>query len=151
MKKVILLGLAILLCLTGCGNKEESLKCTLSSKDVVNGYSIESTYNINAKNDLVESVDTVEEVTSDSKEVLKTFETQLNDTYKKMNETYGGYEYSISIDGDKLTSKVTIDYNKMNIDQFIKDQPTLKSYVEKGKLKLDGIKSMYEALGATCE
>lgn len=150
MKKVILLVPVILLCLTGCG-KEESLKCTLSSKDAINGYSIESTYNIKAKNDLVESVDTIEEVTSDSEEILEAFETQLNDSYSKMNETYGGYEYSISIDGDKLTSKVTIDYNKMNIDQFIEDQPTLKSYAKKGKLKLDGVKSMYEALGATCE
>lgn len=140
----------MLLCVTGCG-KEEKLTCTLSSKDVANGYSVESTYNVNAKGGYVESVDTIEEVTSESKETLNAFETQLNSTYSKMNETYGGYDINISINGNKLTSKVTINYNKMNMDQFVADQPALKSYVENGKLKLEGVKTMYESLGATCE
>lgn len=151
MKKLIVLLPVMLILLTGCGTKEGTIKCTLSSKDAVNGYSLESEYTINYKGDVVESVDTVEKVTSESSEILDTFETTLNSTYSKMKETYGGYTYDVSKKDNTVTSKVTIDYNKMNIEQFVKDQPSLKSYVEDNKLKVDGIKSLYENMGATCE
>ncbi len=151
MKKLIVLLPVMLILLTGCGAKEGTIKCTLSSKDAVNGYSLESEYNINYKGDYVEKVDTVEKVTSESEEILDTFKTTLNDTYSKMNDTYGGYDYNVTKDGDTVTSKVTIDYSKMDIEQFVKDQPSLKSYVDDNKLKVDGIKDLYKTMGATCE
>lgn len=151
MKKFILLIPAMLICLSGCGAEEGTTKCTLSSKDVVNNYSLESEYIINYKGDLVENVETTETVISDDDEILDTFKTTLNDTYSKMNETYGGYTYDVTKEDGKVISKVTIDYNKMNVEQFVKDQPTLKSYIEDNKLKAEGLKELYETMGATCE
>lgn len=152
MKKFIFLLPIFILCLTGCGNeKTGSIVCTLSSKDAVNGYQLNSTYKINYKGEIVESVETEEVVTSDKEEILSTFETSLNNTYKKTNDTYGGYTYKVTKEDGKVTSKVTIDYSKMDIEQFVTDQPALKSYVKDNKLLTDGLKSMYETLGATCK
>ena len=39
----------------------------------------------------------------------------------------------------------------MNLKQFVNDQPSLKSYVKDDKLLIDGIKLIYESMGATCE
>ncbi len=152
MKKYfVVLTLVMLLCLTGCGSKEGKIKCTLSSKDAVNDYSLKSTYTINYKGDLVETVDTVEEVTSDKSEVLEVFETQLKETYDKMNKTYGGYKFDVVKKDNKVTSTVNINYGKMKMDQLVKDQPSLKNYVKDNKLKVEGLKAMYKSMGATCE
>ena len=51
----------------------------------------------------------------------------------------------------KVTSDVTIDYSEMDIKEFVEDQPTLNSYVEDGKFLVEGIKALYESMGATCE
>lgn len=159
MKKSILLIFCVLL-LTGCGKqvedkKEEvktgTIKCSLSSKDVVNGYSLEAEYNINYKGEIVESVKTTETVLTTKKNLLNQFEKTFNDTYKAVSDAYGGYDYKVTKEKDKVISVVTIDYNKMNLEQFVKDQPTLKDYVEGGKLKVTGLEELYKAAGATCE
>lgn len=151
MRKFALLIPVLLLCLTGCGAKTGTINCTLSSNNVVNGYKIESEYKINYKGDTVESVETLEVVTSSSNQLLDYFETSLNESYSKMNDNYGGYDYSVTKEEGKVSSKVKIDYNKMNIEQFVKDQPALKSYVSGNKLLTDGVKSLYESMGATCK
>lgn len=152
MKKLIFVIPFIVLCLVGCNDnaKTGTITCTLSSNDVVNGYQLQSTYKINYVGNYVNSVDTEEIVTSDSNDILNYFETTLNDTYKKTNEAYGGYNYNVVKEDGKVTSTVTIDYNNMNLNQFVIDQPTLKSYVDDGKLLVNGIKSMYETMGAIC-
>lgn len=152
MKKSILVLPVLMLCLTGCGSKKEGqITCTHSTNDVVNGYSTESKYVINYKGDDVESVNTVETVTSDNEETLAAFESSLNETYSKTNESYGGYDFTVENKDGKVVSNVTIDYNKMNLDQYVKDQPVLKDFVKNGKMQVDGVKSIYEAMGATCK
>lgn len=152
MKKFLfIIPVLVVSLLVGCGNKGGTIECTLSSKDVVNGYELNSTYKIKYTNDYVNSVETVEVVSSDNSEVLDYFKKNLEDTYKKTNENYGGYDYNVTKDQNKVTANVTIDYSKMNLDQFIKDQPALKSYTKDGKLLVDGVKSLYEAMGATCK
>lgn len=71
--------------------------------------------------------------------------------YGKTNETYGGYTYNIENKDGKVVAKVTIDYNKMDLDQYVKDQPSLKTFVKDGKMQLDGVKTLYETMGATCK
>lgn len=154
MKKLAILVPVLVLSLTGCGTetaKTGTINCTLSTNDVVNGYSLESSYVINYTGDYVDNVETKEEVTSESEDILEYFETTLNDTYSATSKAYGGYTYTVTNENGKVISDVTIDYGKMNIDQYVKDQPTLKSYVEDGKLLVDGIKAIYESMGATCE
>jgi hypothetical protein len=159
MKKMIYVLPILMLCLTGCNkaNTEntktdnKSITCTYSSKDVVNNYQTESQYVINYSGSDVESVNTTETVTSDSEEVLDYIESSLNQTYEATNSAYGGYTYEVTNEDGKVTSIVTIDYNEMDLEQFVTDQPTLKNYVKNGKMQVSGIKALYESLGATCE
>jgi len=157
MKKVLFLLPILAITLTGCFNTktdeltEKSISCTLSTNDVVNGYQLNSTYKINYTGDFVKSVETEEVVTSENETIIDTFEETLNNTYKKTNEAYGGYDYKVTRETGKVTSKVFIDYSKMNLEQFIKDQPSLSSYSKDNKLLVEGIKQMYTSLGAKCE
>lgn len=138
--------------LMGCEGKEVVKKCTLSVNNSSNGYSVNSTYEIHAKGDVVTSVKTKEVVTSDTESILSYFETNLNDTYKKANDTYGGYTYNIKKESNKVTSDVTINYEKMDLKKYVSDNSAMKSYVNKdNKITLKGAKKVYETLGATCE
>ena len=38
----------------------------------------------------------------------------------------------------------------MDIEQYVEDQPSLKTYVEDNKMLKDGLISIYEDMGATC-
>jgi len=61
------------------------------------------------------------------------------------------YYYITNKDG-KVVSKVTIDYSKIDIDKFVKENPAMKSYVNKyNQITLEGVKKMYESMGATCK
>lgn len=154
MKKIIFLIPILVLCLTGCNGKNEEagiVTCALSTNDIVNGYKLESTYKLNYSGKYAISTETEEVVISDSKEVLDYFEKTLNDTYSKLNEAYGGYTYKITKKDDKITSIVKIDYSKMNMEKFVNDQPAYKSFTNDNKLLAEGVKSIYENLGATCE
>lgn len=151
MKKLVLFVPIILLSLTGCGVETGTINCTLNSNDVVNGYKLDSEYKINYTGEYVDSVETLEVVTSDSEDILDTFETTISDTYKATSEAYGGYTYEVTREDGKVSSKVTIDYNEMDIEQFVEDQPTLESFVENGKMLVEGVKAIYESSGATCE
>lgn len=148
MKKYLILFIC-LFCLTGC-DKKGTINCTLSSKDVITGYELQSNYKINYKGKYVLNVETEEIVTSDSEDVLDYFENQVNTSYNALNEAYGGYNINVTREDNKLSSKVIIDYSKMNIEQYVTDSPTLKEYTENNKMLKDGVVALYESLGATC-
>ena len=76
----------------------------------------------------------------------------LNQTYSKTNETYGGYDFKITKDGNTLTADTTIDYNKMDLKKYVEDNSSLKPYVnDNNMLTTDGLKTLYTSLGASCE
>lgn len=162
MKKVIksLLALSLIVLLVGCGEKKETkeevkdktYKCTLSSNDIVNGFKVESVYEIYATGDVVKKVKTEEKVTSDDETILDTFENTLNTTYEAADKNYGGYDYSVTRNDNEVLSITTIDYTKMNLKQYIKDNSALSQYVnDNNELTAEGIKSLYTSMGATCD
>lgn len=157
MKKGIkILGLVCALSLfAGCGTKaaqEETIKCTMTSNMVANGYRLDSEYVVHAKGDIVSSVETIETVTSSNSTILDYFKETLDTTYSSYNSNYGGYTNTITVDGDKLVSKTTVDYSKMDMKKFIEDNSAMTSYVNSNNEMLkNGVISMYEALGAVCE
>ena len=154
MKKLVFLLPILVILSVGCEKEDtevKSISCTLSTNDVVNGYQLNSVYKINYVDKYVKSVNTEEIVTSENEDIINTFEETLNNTYQKTNEAYGGYDYKVTKEVGKVTSTVTIDYSKMNLEQFINDQPSLKNYSKDNKLLLEGIQKMYESLGATCK
>lgn len=156
MKKCIklLATVFVVLLFTGCGNrsKEKITTCTLSSNNVSNNYELKSTYEIYSRNDEVYKVETKEVVTSNSASILDYFEEYLNNTYKVANDKYNGYDYKVTKDNNQVVSKVIIDYNAMDLNKYIEDNTAMQSYVNKNnKLTLDGMKKIYESLGAVCE
>ena len=154
MKKFVKLTFAFMLVvlLTGCLGKDKVTKCTLKSDQSASGYKITSEYNVYSSKDEVNKVVTTETVESKNNTILAYFEKQLKSQYKANNDSYGGYKYEVTNKDGKVVSKVTIDYSKMNLNKFIKDNPAMKSYVNKSnKITVKGIKSMYQSMGATCE
>ncbi len=151
LAKIIFISISILL-LSGCGSKKLTTKCTLDSDQSASGYKLESVYNIYSTNGIVDSVKTKEVVTSKNNTILSYFENILKSQYTKAGKAYGGYTFNVKKEDDKVTSEVTIDYNKMDLSKFVRDNASMKSYVNKSnKITLDGAKKIYESLGATCK
>lgn len=151
--KVLVVALCTLL-LVGCSSKEKNVitTCTLNSDQSASGYTLSSTYKIYSTNNAVTKVETTEIVTSDNETIRDYFVSALENSYKTAEETYGGYTYKVIDEYDKVTSTVTIDYTKMDLNKFIKDNSSMKSYVNKdNKITLEGAKNIYETLGATCK
>ncbi len=156
MKKQIVLTIALAVALiftSGCGKEEEKLMtCTLKSNDVTQDLSVTSTYKVYYQGDVVNKVESKEEVASSNEETLKTIADTTENTYETLNKAYGGYTFEVKRDSGKITSEATIDYGKMDLKQLLKDQPTMKNYMNSdSKLTKKGAQSMYEELGATCE
>lgn len=153
MKKIIsTLFLVLVFSLTGCGNKEAVIECNLNSKDPSNNYELKTDYIIHSKGNIVEYVETKETVISDKQSVLEYFKEYVESTYKSMNDTYGGYTNETKLDDNTLVSTTKVDYAKMDVEQFVKDNTAMKSYVNKNnQIKVEGIKKIYEQLGAVCK
>lgn len=155
MKKILgmLVFVISIILITGCSNNEEVVKtCTSTTNDVANGYKLESKYTVYAKGDIVQKVETVETITSDDEGILEYFEESLEDSYEALKDTYGGYTNEVDNENGKVVSKTTIDYTKMNVEQYVKDNTIMENYVNSdNEFLLEGVISIYEALGATCE
>lgn len=134
-------------------NQQEELKtktCRLSTD--VSTYEVEATYNIFYRSSVVEKVETVEVVTSDDTDILDQFEDTLNSQYRAMKRTYGGYEFDVTNDGYQVESRVTIDYNQVDMDQLLEDSEDLKDYVNSNnRLTVSGITKLYQGMGAVCD
>ena len=155
MKKYLAL-VSLVICVmlvSGCQEKEDYVvKCTLSQNNVLGNYQIESTYEITTDGKIAKSVKTVETITSENDAFLDSMNTTLKTTYETMNNAYGGYVFDVYQEDGKVVSIVSIDYTALNLDKLLTDQPTMKNYAnEANQLTLEGIKSMYTAMGATCE
>ena len=156
MRKIISLSLVIVVCLTlcgcGCSKKSDNLssKCSLESNQ--KDYKLETNHKIYSKKDVVTKVETKTTITSSNKEKLEQFEKDLTSQYKSLNNTYGGYDYDIKINGDKLTISVTVDYTKYDMKKFVDNNIAMKEYVnDKNEFTLDLAKKYYSSTGAKCE
>ena len=135
--------------LTGCGNNGvQSMTCTRTMNQ--NGIKTGLKYTVIYQGDYVTRVKSVETIETDSSEVLDAYQEQIESIYSP----YKGidyYEYDVSIDGDKLTSTVDINYEKIDTDKLLEIDSANGQLIKDGKIKLSDIKSVYEAIGAVCE
>ena len=154
-RKVLLFSVLILslFILAGCsdGKKVKVLKCSIE-KDVTDSIHLESKYNVYYTGKYVNSIKTVESVTAKDKSVLEAYQKQLDVAYKEYRKL-DGYDNSIELKGDKLTSKTNIDYTKIDMDELVKIEKSLKNIIKDGKIKVDDIRAIYEDenFGAKCE
>lgn len=143
--------IGIILIISGCGKKEVMKTCTLTQTNSTQGYKLENEYKIYGTGKVVDKVVTTETVISDDDEILDYFEEYIDSTYETMNDNYGGYEYTIKKNNNKLITETTIDYNKMNVKKYVEDNSVMKNYVNSdNKLLISGVTQIYELMGASC-
>ena len=148
----IIFTFMLVIILVGCKSEKLVSKCSSTSNQTTNGYIIKSDYDIYADKDVVNKVVTTETITSNNNTILAYFEKQLKNQYKSYNKTYSGYSYKITNEKVKVVCEVTIDYTKLDMKKFIKDNPAMKTYVNKNnKLTVKGLKNMYKSTGASCQ
>lgn len=143
---VIIIALVLLL-----SNKTQTLTCTNTSNQSASGYTLESTYVIKSKNNIVKEIKIEEVITSEDQDVLKRFEDQFNEQYEYNKNTYGGYEYKVINKDNKVSTDVLIKYTKVDMKIIISNNEAMKEYTKNDKLTLSGAKTMYEKSGATCK
>lgn len=149
---VLLLILVLLIAIIGIRNREKTTVCSLKNNQISSGYSINSTYEIHSKRKIVSTIIINQKITSKDEKILKEFKDSFEKQYKNYNKTYGGYQYSGKINKDTFTSKVIVDYKKVDLDKFVKDNEAMKEYMnKKNKFTIDGAKKMYEYMGASCK
>ena len=131
-------------------NTTKVTTCKLNNKQ--SNYDITSTYSIKSRGDVVKSVEVNQTITSKEKDILKSFEEQYKNQYSLNKKLYGGYNYEVKINNNKLVTKVTIDYDDFKLDKFVKDNKAMKKYINKdNEFTLEGAKKLYNSTGAKCE
>jgi uncharacterized lipoprotein YehR (DUF1307 family) len=154
MKKLIyvVLFLALIVLLKGCKEKEVITKCSLTDNQVNSGYKTKNEYEIYSKDEIVNKVTIKQVITSNNEELLNKFKKDLEESYKNNNSRYKGYSVKIDLKKNKLIAESTINYDKMDLNKFIKDNKAMKEFINKdNKLTLQGAKKMYLNIGAKCE
>ena len=158
MKKKIFILLISLFAITGCNNKEEdksksldSFKCFYEVSNTNVGYTSSSEYTVYYEGEYVDNVDIVETITADSSDVLDSIKQSIKDMYDPLKEKYKGYSYKITRDNKKMISKVNIDYNKMDITAYLRDNPGQEEYFLGDKLTIDGILEIYNSMQIGCD
>lgn len=152
MKKILCLLMILIITGCGCNKKYTTNTCELVSDQSSSGYISYKTYKIYSTKDLVNKVEITEEIKSNKKDILDFFEKQLKTQYKEADKKYKGYKYSVKIKNSKVISKVTINYNKLDMDKYIKDNSAIKAYVNSdNKLTREGAIKMYETMQASCK
>ncbi|MBR3661562.1 MAG: hypothetical protein IKN63_06690 [Bacilli bacterium] len=115
------------------------------------GYTIKTDYKISSVKKAVKKVEIVNNIKSSNKTVLNYFEKQYKGMYEEQNKRYGGYTITTEKKENSVVVKVIIDYSKVKLAKLAEDNPNIADSIKNDKLSLDGAKSIYNSLGATCE
>ena len=172
--KSIFKYLTIILCITlvvGCGTKQKEDKLPTNLVETMDlettgatmvcsvefdysdtkGYTTGSLFAVYADDQgIVTKVVSREMVASNDDDILALFEDSLNRNYDAISQ-YGGYTYKVEIEGNVLTSNVTIDYTETDLKTMATENEDLKMYLnENNQLTLEKIKAMYVSSGVEC-
>ena len=163
-KKIFSIAILFILVLTlsGCGNTENQQKnnntndsnqttvtCTKTG-EITTGVDSDLTYQYTEKDGYVQTVYTIEKITTDNENYLDDYRALLEGSYEPYKDIEY-YDYEISIKGNTLTSKVTIDYAKIDTDQLLAIDSSNASLIKNGKVATKDLQSLYESIGATCK
>ncbi len=139
--------------LSGCGTTEEtkepSKKMICESKATQGNVKMDLHYEVSYYKENVQKVETKEILTSNSTETLEGYQKTIQNIYKN----YDGidyYNYDIQLEGNTLTSTVSIDYEKVDTNKLLSVDSSTEQLIKNGKVKLEDIKKVYESVGATC-
>lgn len=150
MKKIkIVFIFTLLILLTGC-NKEKYMECTIDINNTLENYNLVGTYKVYYNKNYVTRIEKEETYNSSKEEVLKYFEEKENLEYTRLNDLYGGYEYSIKMDMEKVKVNSKIDMQLVSIKEMVNNNDLDKDYVVNNKLTITGAKYLYTSKGAIC-
>ena len=146
----VVLGVFILLLVTGCGNNNsmESMTCTRTMNQ--SGIKTSLKYNVKYKGDYVSRIKTVETVETDSSDILNTYKEQIESLYSPYKDVEY-YDYNVDVVDNKLTSTVDINYEKVDTDKLLEVDASNGQIIKDGKILIDDVRDLYESLGATCK
>lgn len=129
-------------------NKKDYIICT--NKTMNNEYILKSEYKIYYKKNEVYKIEISEEIEAETTSKLKEIMEDIEKNYIKYKNEIGSYEYTLNQNKNKGTSNVIIDYNKMNMEAYIKYNPEAKLN-SNNKYNLEDLKKIYEERGAVCK
>lgn len=149
MKKIGLVLFMSLLLLTGCTKEENGvLTCTRTAKQ--GNIDLSLNYKITYTGEYVNTIETTEIVKSEDQNTLNLYKSQIENVYKPYKEI-DYYENEITLEGNTLTSKTTIDYEHINTDKLIEIDSANEQILKDGKAKVSDFRTMYENIGASCK
>lgn len=134
------------------GSNQKVLECTNKSKNTVDNYEINATYKVYYTTDYVEKIVTVKEIVSNDNNVLDFQKQSFDNSYNNMKHYYGGYTFTSSKENGKVKYNITIDCLTIKMADLAKDYTRIKPYVDdKNHISVEGLKVIYESLGASCK
>lgn len=149
IKKLVIL-IVISLYLTACNNKNGIINCTMSQNEELLGYNITSNYSIIYKDNYVTEVNGQDIIVSDFNDTIEELENELTSGYDELNELYGGHNYNINKEDNKLIIDININFNELKLKEYIEGIPLLTDYYKNNKLLKDGLILYYEDGGYQC-
>ena len=147
MKKIIIL-IPLLFIISGCDSNK--IVCTMTTPSSITEYSLDAKYTIEKDGDYVKNIISVEKYKSDNADELTKLEAQAKSQYKEYNDKYGGYTINTNLYDNKLEVTVVIDYEKIDLNLYAEDFPSVEQYMKNNKLTITGAKELFKMLGATC-
>lgn len=147
LKKILVLVSLAVLFATGCGSTK-TMTCTRTMNQ--NGMNADLRYEVEYKGETVSKVKSTEKLTMDDASVLDTYKASVEKTYEPYKDLEH-YDYKVEIQDNTLVSTVEIDYSQIDTEKMISIDSANGSLIKNGKIKINDLKSVYEASGITCE
>ena len=149
---IVMVGVFLI---TGCSSKSKDIvnngnvmTCTRSVNK--NGMKTSLNYKVYYEGDDVTRIKSEESIQMENNQSLKGYKEQIEKVYEPYKNVKF-YNYNIAIRGNKLISKVDINYSKIDTNKLIEIDKANSQLITDGKIKVSSVKSLYEKLGATCK
>ena len=150
MKKYTIILLLIIPFITGCGTSEKMHEHCTRTATAGDDVDVKLEYDLYYKDDVLLKLESVEQITSKDEETLDTYES----AYKNIHKNYEGLKYydtSVNREKESVTSKIVIEYKKIDIDKLIEIEGEEDNIFENKVPKASKWKELAKKLGAKCE
>lgn len=123
--------------------------CTRSG-NADNGLEVELNYELYYTGENLNILKSTEKVIGDDKDTLKIYK----DAYKNIHKNYAGLEYydtEVIEDSNSVTSTITINYDKIDIEKLLEIEGEEDNIIENGQAKIDKWLTLAKKFGTKCK
>lgn len=132
--------------------QNKSLICEQTSDQPNLGYQTETKTEIFYRDKFVTTIKTNRKIETNDNAKLNELINSYSSQYDINKASYSGYDYTLKkIDETHAEIDSEIDYSKLDMEKYLKDNPAMSKYTEDNKMTFDGAQKMYEASGYTCK